>query len=634
MSYEMDVDGDYESDQLRFNSYHCKLAWKDMGYTIPTNSAITETLSKCVPSLGSEPKQILSDVAGYAEPGKFLAILGPSGAGKTTLLNILCRRMQVGKQSGDFTANGTSLYSSSASAKYTNMIGYVMQHDALLPFLTVQETLIYSGMLTLPQALPNKTKVNRILQVMNELGLAKVAHQYVGNELVRGISGGEKKRLSIAIELLRNPSVLFLDEPTSGLDAKNALRLCQNLASLAHKYKYTVVTTIHQPRSQIFDQFDLLLILAGGGRQVYFGPASETLAHFSKLGYECPMHENPADYFIDCVTSDFQGDEAQAESEERIGKLTDYWAENSTLRDLDPYETPEEENRKSSTKQASFFSQVFWIAYRGSLNEIRNKTFLIARAAQNIFLAVVLGVLYFQIDNDQSTIADRNGITFFIIINTAFNEVMPTVASFGTQREVFFRERDSKTYYITSYWLGKQISMIFYQLAFPALYLAIIYWTIGFQPLWYKFFIFFGTLELVSILCGTIGMILGAALPPTAAAGLSPLFVIVNMIFSGFLINLDNIPSFIAWLQWVSFGKYAFDCLIQNEYSGLELVCTDDQLVGVERTCPFTSGDQVIDFLNISELPFAVDMLVLFGMIIFWRLVLLLALKKARPTGQ
>merc|ERR1712232_94430 len=157
---------------------------------------------------------------------------------------------------GEMTLNGKSLNSSSYNEKYTKAIGYVLQHDALLPFLTVYETLMYSGMLTLPNTLSTSMKIERINEIMNELGLTKVKNDFVGNELVRGISGGEKKRLSIAIELLRSPCVLFLDEPTSGLDAKNALRLCEKLARLAHKYNYTIITTIHQPRSQIFEQFD------------------------------------------------------------------------------------------------------------------------------------------------------------------------------------------------------------------------------------------------------------------------------------------------------------------------------------------------------------------------------------------
>lgn len=624
-----------DQEDLRVNSAQCRLVWKDLNYSIFSGNAITNLLSKCITPLKPKEKHILYDVSGYAEPGKFLAIIGPSGAGKTTMLNILCRRMRGGECTGEFTYNGTSLRSTRESEKYTKMIGYVMQHDALLPFLTVQETLLYSGMLTLPRKLSNKTKFRRIMEVMNELGLSKVAHQYVGNDLVRGISGGEKKRLSIAIELLRNPSVLFLDEPTSGLDAKNALRLCEMLSHLAHKYKFTVVTTIHQPRSQIFDKFDLLLILAFGGRQVYFGPASETLEYFESEGFSCPVHENPADYFIDCVTDDYKDEEHHEESAARVQKLTSAWEKNSPLKDtLDPFHC--EITKQQAGKRmlgASFLNQIFWISYMGVLNEIRNKPLLISRVLQNIFLGIILGVLFYQIENDQSTIADRNGIIFFMIINSAFNEIMPTVAVFAVQREVFFRERDSRTYSILAFWLGKQISILFFQLALPAIYLCIIYWMIGFQELWYKFFIFFAALELVSLLASTMGMILGSSLPPTAATTVAPIFVIVSMIFSGFLVNLDNIPGFIAWLQWISFGKYAFDCLVQNEYSGLTLTCTEDQLVGEDRVCPFTTGEEVIEFLNISELPIYVDLIILLGMIAFYRLVLLLTLKKARPTG-
>ena len=624
-------------EELRINTVDCRLVWKNFNYYIPTGGPIDGILSKCSPRIAKEnQKQILCDIAGYAEPGQFLAIIGPSGAGKTTLLNILCKRMRVGHEEGDLTLNGISLSSTSQNNKYSKVIGYVMQHDALLPFLTVFETLLYSGMLSLPRSFSYSMKLRRINELMTELGLSTVANQYVGDELVRGISGGEKKRLSIAIELLRSPSVLFLDEPTSGLDAKNALRLCENLARLAHKYNYTVITTIHQPRSQIFAQFDTLLILAGGGRQIYFGPAAKALGYFSAEGLDCPMHENPADYFIDCVTMDYKDVENQTESKERVDKLVSRWEEQSPLTDMDPYESNGSSNLSHNieSKGANLFQQIFWVLYRGTLNEVRNKPLLMARLGQAIFISVIIGVLYFQIDNDQSTISDRNGITFFLIINSGFNEIIPTVNAFGTQRVVFFRERDSRTYSIFAFWVGKQLSMLFVQLALPSIVMVIVYWMIGLQAIWYKFFIFYACLMLVSLICGTAGLILGASLPPSAASALAPIFVLVSMIFSGFLVNLDNISSFISWLQWISFGKYAFDVLIQNEYSGLILRCTSGQFVGDGTVCPVTRGEQVISNLSISELPIPIDLMILFIFLVVLRLVLLLVLKKARPTGQ
>ena len=400
-------------EEDRFNDEQSKVVWKDLNYYIPVGRLVYNLLSKCVPFIPAQEKQILCDISGCAEPGKFLAIIGPSGAGKTTLLNILCKRMNIGRKEGETTLNGTSLSSSSLSEKYKQSIGYVIQHDALLPFLTVFETLMYSGMLTLPNSLSTSMKVKRIKEIMNEVGLKKVANQYVGNELVRGISGGEKKRLSIAIELLRSPCILFLDEPTSGLDAKNALILCENLARLAHKYKYTVITTIHQPRAQIFNQFDDLLILAEGGKQIYFGPRSETLSYFDSQGLESPIHENPADFFIDCVTVDYKDDILQRESRERVKKLNENWKEVSTFKEMDPYFEDDKYSFSKKSKGANFFQQIFWILYRENLNEYRNVPATFTRVAQSIMMALILGTLYFQIDNDQSTITDRNGIFFF-----------------------------------------------------------------------------------------------------------------------------------------------------------------------------------------------------------------------------
>ncbi|KAJ3413932.1 hypothetical protein HDV05_007300 [Chytridiales sp. JEL 0842] len=239
--------------------------------------------------------QVLNNVHGYVKPGQVMAIMGGSGAGKTTFLDILARKSKAGKVTGELLVNGKAM----TDDEYRSIIGYVDQEDTLMDTLTVYETVMYSALLRLPRTMSYESKKRRVQETLMELDLLHVANRRIGSAGSRGISGGEKRRVSIACELVTSPSILFLDEPTSGLDSYNAYNVIETLVSLARNYQRTVIFTIHQPRSNIYALFDQLLLLAKG-RMVYSGPAQAlALEHFSSLGFECPRGFNIADYLVD-----------------------------------------------------------------------------------------------------------------------------------------------------------------------------------------------------------------------------------------------------------------------------------------------------------------------------------------------
>lgn len=241
-------------------------------------------------------KQILSGVQGVAVPGQIMAIMGASGAGKTTFLDILARKNKRGVVQGGFYVNGEKV----SDKEYRNVIGFVDQDDTMLPTLTVHETIMTSALLRLPRDMGISAKEQRVLDVEKQLGITHIKDQLIGSEEGngRGISGGEKRRLGIACELVTSPSILFLDEPTSGLDAFNAFNVVECLVTLAKTYNRTVVFTIHQPRSNIVALFDYLVLLAKG-RTVYSGPFSSCQTYFDQIGYPCPPGFNIADYLVD-----------------------------------------------------------------------------------------------------------------------------------------------------------------------------------------------------------------------------------------------------------------------------------------------------------------------------------------------
>jgi len=239
-------------------------------------------------------RTILDNISGSVKPGQVMAIMGASGAGKSTFLDILARKRKRGGVSGTTLVNGREVM----DTEFKKVMGFVDQEDTLMSTLTVYETVLYSALLRLPREMSLEAKKYRTLETMNELGILGIKDMRIGSSGNRSISGGEKRRVSIACELVTSPSILFLDEPTSGLDAYNAFNVVDCLVTLAREYNRTVVFTIHQPRSNIVALFDQLVLLAQG-KLVYSGEFSKCQEYFEGIGQPCPPGFNIADYLID-----------------------------------------------------------------------------------------------------------------------------------------------------------------------------------------------------------------------------------------------------------------------------------------------------------------------------------------------
>lgn len=245
-----------------------------------------------------DERTILNGITGMVSPGEILAVLGPSGSGKSTLLNGLAGRLQGHGYTGTILANNRKL-----SKPVLKRTGFVTQDDVLYPHLTVRETLIFCALLRLPNTLNRKDKIAVTDSVITELGLNKCEDTIIGNSFIRGVSGGERKRVSIAHEMLINPSLLILDEPTSGLDATAAYRLVSTLGSLAQKGK-TIITSVHQPSSRVFQMFSSVLVLSEG-RCLYFGKGNEAMNYFEAVGFSPSFPMNPADFLLDLANGTY-----------------------------------------------------------------------------------------------------------------------------------------------------------------------------------------------------------------------------------------------------------------------------------------------------------------------------------------
>lgn len=246
----------------------------------------------CKKASSEEERLILKGVSGVVSPGELLAILGPSGSGKTTLLAALGGRHNGTISSGSITYNGKPF-----SKQVKQNMGFVPQNDVFYPHLSVTETLVFTALLRLPNSLTRKEKVSHAQAIMDELDLDHCKDTIMGGPFLRGVSGGEWKRVSIGQELLTNPSLLLVDEPTTGLDSTTARRIVLCLCELA-KGGRTIVMTIHQPSSKLFYMFQKVLLLSDG-HSLYFGEGENVMNYFSSIGYVPPLAMNPSDFLLD-----------------------------------------------------------------------------------------------------------------------------------------------------------------------------------------------------------------------------------------------------------------------------------------------------------------------------------------------
>nr|GMD61757.1 ABC transporter G family member 15-like [Ipomoea batatas] len=278
-----DVSNNGAGDYQKGGAY---LGWKD--------------LTVVIPNFGDGPtKRLLNGVTGYALPARILAIMGPSGSGKSTLLDSL-----AGRLSTNLVMTGNVILNGRKTKLNNGAVAYVTQEDLLMGTLTVRETITYSAHLRLPSNL-RRSEVDEIIEnVIMEMGLQECGDQLIGNWHLRGISGGEKKRLSIALEILTQPRMMFLDEPTSGLDSAAAFFVLQVLKNAACGGGRTIVCSIHQPSSEVFALFDDVCLLSCG-ETIYFGEAKSAVEFFADSGFPCPSRRSPSDHFLRCINSDF-----------------------------------------------------------------------------------------------------------------------------------------------------------------------------------------------------------------------------------------------------------------------------------------------------------------------------------------
>jgi ABC-type multidrug transport system ATPase subunit len=524
-----------------------------------------------------DTKDILRNVCASMPRGSLTAILGASGSGKTSFLNLLSHRMQDSrmKVAGDVRYNGSPNLSSVRSA-------YVMQQDVLLSTLTVRETLRYAAELRLPPPTTAAERRSIVEEVILELGLSDCSDTRIGNNVHKGCSGGEKRRTSLGVQLLANPSLIFLDEVTTGLDAASAFLLVKTLKQLADRGR-NVVITIHQPRSEIWELFDHVVLLSGG-EAIYSGPRASCLDYFEDLNYPIPPFVNPAEHIVDLAAVDTRTPELENISSLRVDGLKEAWRQASV--DFAPAHHPSSSNDPPA-RNAGFVRQV-WVQTHRALKTTSRDPFGVAGSMVECFsMGILTGWIFLNLGRDLSGIRSREGALYTASALQGYLILLFETYRLTLDIGVFDRERAEGVVGVLSFLLSRRLARLFLEdIPIPFVYSIIFYFMSDLRRDAGAFFVFFA-ITLLSQFCA----VCFAMLAVSCSRDFAGASLIANINFtlqsmcSGFFVQSNQIPIYVRWLKYTAYAWYANGALINNEFIG---GTSDPQ--GQFYDCPYPFG--------------------------------------------
>ncbi|KAG7012980.1 ABC transporter G family member 7, partial [Cucurbita argyrosperma subsp. argyrosperma] len=510
---------------------------------------------------------------------------------------------------------------------------YVRQEDLFFSQLTVRETLKLAAELQLTKISSEEEKEEYVNSLLLKLGLVNCAESFVGDTRIRGISGGEKKRLSLGCELIASPSIIFVDEPTTGLDAFQAEKVVLTLQQLA-KDGHTVICSIHQPRGSVYSKFDDIILLTEGAL-VYAGPAhEEPLEYFSKFGsYNCPDHANPAEFLADLISIDYSSPESVYSSQKRIyGFVESFSRHSSTIL----YATSSEKRQISARmkfrenkllKRGGWWRQFCLLLKRAWMQASRDGPTNKVRARMSIASAIIFGSVFWRIERSQTSIQDRMGLLQVAAINTAMAALTKTVGVFSKERAIVDRERSKGSYTLGPYLLSKLLAEIPIGAAFPLLFGVILYPMARLHSTAPRFGKFCSIITVESFAASAMGLTVGAMAPSTEAAmAVGPSLMTVFIVFGGYYVNADNTPIIFRWIPNVSLIRWAFQGLCINEFKGLQFDC--------QNSFDIQTGEQALERLSFGQRRIRDTLIAQSRILLFWYYTTYLLLEKNKPKYQ
>ncbi|CAO3645884.1 unnamed protein product [Mucor fragilis] len=568
------------TDNMDKMSTGTTFSWQHVNYTVPIKGGSI---------------QLLNDINGIVKPGHLCALMGSSGAGKTTLLDVLARRKTLGTVEGDIFLNNEALMTD-----FERITGYCEQMDVHQPAVTVREALRFSAYLRQPAEVPKEEKEEYVEQIIQLLEMTDIGDAQIGQvETGFGISVEERKRLTIGMELVGKPQLLFLDEPTSGLDAQSSFNIIRFIRKLADA-GWPVLCTIHQPSAILFEHFDHLLLLVRGGRTAYYGEIgqdSRTMIDYfeSNGGPKCSPDANPAEYILEVVGAG------------TAGKATKDWAEvwqgseecKALDAELDEIMATADKNptREAHTYATSLTTQFRLVYGRMALAYWRSSDYNIGRFLNLMFTSLITGFTFWKLSASSSDMMYKIFALFGTFI-MCFTMIILAQPKFMTER-MYFRREYASAYYS---WLPWGVSAILveipYVFFFSATFMFGFYWTTGMQNTASACGYFYITFAILVCWAVTLGFVIAAVAElPTMAAIINPLILSLLILFCGLMQSPKAMPKFwSSWMYWLDPFHYYIEGLTVNELENLKIVCTDEDLLRFSVPEGQTCGQYTAEF--------------------------------------
>ncbi|CAD1468626.1 unnamed protein product [Heterotrigona itama] len=557
-------------------------------YNYGTNEIIIlrKITSLCFLVIGKS-KTVLENVTGCFRPGRLTTIIGPSGAGKTTLLRVICSA-KTPSVNGSITINGNKWNGNT----FRKQIRLIPQEFALQPLLTAKETLYIAARLKI-RDICDKHAVNFIVtEIAESLNMTSCLNTLVGD-----LSGGERKRLSIGVEIITKPSILLIDEPTSGLDSASSNQVIGLLHKIA-KGGCTVVCAIHQPSSRMISQFDDLLVIHNG-TSFYCGVWNDVFCTFNEAGYVCPQFYNISEFVLEVITGERDGDLSNLHklSQDKYWKWREHFQQ--SVAETDVTVAPRLDIITNKSKLSSMWQEQKILLLKALICIKRDHMLTKLRFTAHVVIAFLLGVMFYDSGTNASRIHSNIACVFFILLFLYFANSLPAVQMFPIEAAVFVREYLNNWYRLTSYFSVKVLSDLPLQILSPSVLITITYYMSG-QPMECDRFLRTWLLCILTTILGqSSGMLIGAVFNTQLGIFLIPALNMPMILFAGFFLKFSEVPLFLKPLCSISFFRFAFEGILQAIYDG-----DRERLRCYEIYCHLRSPKRVLEEMDMPAISY------------------------------
>ncbi|XP_014486774.1 PREDICTED: ATP-binding cassette sub-family G member 4-like [Dinoponera quadriceps] len=579
-----------------------------------------EDISYCVRKsiLTKGIRKLLYDLNGDFRPGELTAIMGLSGAGKSTLMDILAG-FTTTSVTGKIMVNGQERNMS----EFRKLSAYIMQDDHLQPLLTVQEAMLVAADLKL--TLNRRQKLEKIDEILTAMSLD--ASRYTRTS---ELSGGQRKRLAIALELINNPPIMFFDEPTSGLDSVTSKQCIALLKQLAKEGR-TIICTIHQPNATLLNMIDHLYVVADGNC-VYTGSTQNLVPYLSSVGLYCPKHYNPADFLMEICNGDYGAHVPKLVESIQNGKSNEWRLDETfylnreiiTSQQLPPMRlySFETEFKHIPHYAAGSWRQLSVLVRRNAIRLLRDKFLMVSRISMHLTVALLVGTIYFKIGQDAAYVLDNFNLLFFSMMFLMYTAFSATMVSFPSEVPILMREHFNRWYKLRWYYLANKLADFPVQLTATFIYVLIVYFMSDQLPDSGRFGLFILMCFAISLVAQAAGLILGTGLKVQNSVIFGPFVILPFMIFSGFFVRIRDAHPYLQWLFHTSFLKYGFEGLMIAIYGNnrAKLKCSADY-------CHFAIPEKLLSEVDMKYADYWFNMTVLIVLYIVLNIVAYITLK-------